>query len=182
LVSAPRSCSSLTAAEPSNLQTANPSFPPLQIKLELTHAQKVDIKEAFDLFDTDGSESIDPKELKVALRALGFEPTKDEVKRLVAEIDREGSGTIDFNEFLAIVAVKSAERDRPEEIERSWRELRDPSADAVTLSSLRAVAKDIGENPTDEELAEMIRLMDFDKDGAINHDEFVRIMKKANIM
>lgn len=44
---------------------------------ELTEKQKKDIKEAFDLFDGDGSGVIDIKELKVALRALGFEPKKD---------------------------------------------------------------------------------------------------------
>ncbi len=44
---------------------------------ELSEKQKKDIKEAFDLFDADGSGVIDIKELKVALRALGFEPKKD---------------------------------------------------------------------------------------------------------
>jgi len=43
---------------------------------ELTEEQKQEIKEAFDLFDTDGSGSIDSKELKVAMRALGFEPKR----------------------------------------------------------------------------------------------------------
>lgn len=43
---------------------------------ELTDEQKQEIKEAFDLFDTDGSGEIDSKELKVAMRALGFEPKK----------------------------------------------------------------------------------------------------------
>jgi len=46
---------------------------------ELTDEQKQEIKEAFDLFDTDGSGEIDAKELKVAMRALGFEPKKDSV-------------------------------------------------------------------------------------------------------
>lgn len=40
--------------------------------------QKQEIKEAFDLFDTDGSGEIDSKELKVAMRALGFEPKKED--------------------------------------------------------------------------------------------------------
>ena len=44
---------------------------------ELTEEQKQEIKEAFDLFDTDGSGTIDAKELKVAMRALGFEPKKE---------------------------------------------------------------------------------------------------------
>jgi len=43
---------------------------------ELTEEQKQEIREAFDLFDTDGSGTIDAKELKVAMRALGFEPKK----------------------------------------------------------------------------------------------------------
>ena len=68
---------------------------------ELSEKQKKDIKEAFDLFDADGSGVIDIKELKVALRALGFEPKKDEIKKLISDInteqkDKENSNTIDY--------------------------------------------------------------------------------------
>ena len=49
-------------------------------KQELNEKQKHNIKEAFSLFDVDGSGTIEIKELKVALRALGFEPKKDEIK------------------------------------------------------------------------------------------------------
>ena len=48
-------------------------------KIILTEEQKIEIKEAFDLFDTDGSGDIEFKELKVAMRALGFEPKRDEI-------------------------------------------------------------------------------------------------------
>ena len=67
---------------------------------ELTEEQKQEIKEAFDLFDTDGSGTIDAKELKVAMRALGFEPKKEEIRKMIADADRDGSGVIDFPEFL----------------------------------------------------------------------------------
>ena len=50
-------------------------------KQNLTKGQKEDLKTAFNLFDTDGTGTIDSKELKVALRALGFEPKKDEMKK-----------------------------------------------------------------------------------------------------
>ena len=53
-------------------------------KPELTEEQKQEIREAFDLFDTDGSGTIDAKELKVAMRALGFEPKKEEIKKVRA--------------------------------------------------------------------------------------------------
>ena len=59
---------------------------------ELSEEQKQEIKEAFDLFDTDKTGTIDYHELKVAMRALGFDVKKQEVLNLMKEYDREGSG------------------------------------------------------------------------------------------
>lgn len=76
---------------------------------ELTQEQKQEIREAFDLFDTDGSGTIDVKELKVALRALGFEPKKEEIKKMVQDLERNGSsnnGTMDFIEFMKLMTSK----------------------------------------------------------------------------
>ena len=39
------------------------------------------------MFDADGSGKIDAKELKVAMRALGFEPKREELKRMISEVD-----------------------------------------------------------------------------------------------
>ena len=50
---------------------------------DITDEQKQEIKEAFDLFDTDGSGNIDQKELKVAMRALGFESKREEIKKMI---------------------------------------------------------------------------------------------------
>ena len=60
-------------------------------RTELTEEQKQEIKEAFDLFDTDGSGNIDQKELKVAMRALGFEPKREEIKKMIADVDKDNS-------------------------------------------------------------------------------------------
>jgi hypothetical protein len=49
---------------------------------------------------------IDAKEVKVALRAMGFEPKKEELKRIIAEIDKDGTGTIDFKSFLEMMTIK----------------------------------------------------------------------------
>ena len=49
-------------------------------------------------------------------RALGFEPKKEEVKKMIADIDKDGSGTIDFEEFLTMMTAKMGERDSKEEI------------------------------------------------------------------
>ena len=58
----------------------------------VTLEEVLEIKKAFDLFDTNGSGIIDMKDLKVALRALGFEPAKEEIKRLISDLNN-GSST-----------------------------------------------------------------------------------------
>jgi len=79
---------------------------PKKQKNDLTEEQRQEIKEAFDLFDSEGNGVIDAKELKVAMRALGFEPKKEEVKRILGEIDRSGEGVIKYDDFLDIMTQK----------------------------------------------------------------------------
>lgn len=57
-------------------------------KLELTKEQIQEIHQAFDLFDTDATGTIDIKEIKVVMRALGFEPKKEEITKMISEIDK----------------------------------------------------------------------------------------------
>ena len=79
---------------------------PRKKRTKLTEEQKEVLKQAFDLFDTDGSGTIDDKELRDAMRALGFEANKQEVAKMIADIDKDGSGTIDFEEFLDMMKKK----------------------------------------------------------------------------
>ena len=72
----------------------------------LTSDQLEEIREAFKLFDTDDSGTIDSDELKVAMRALGFEPKKEELRKMLADVDKDGSGQIDFNEFMELMTSK----------------------------------------------------------------------------
>jgi len=150
-------------------------------KNELTDEQRQEIKEAFDLFDTNGSETIDQKELKVAMRALGFEPKRDEIKKLIADVGKTGAGTIDFNDFLQMMTTKMGERDSKEEIMKAFRLFDDDETGKISKKNLKRVAKEIGEVMTDDELQEMIDEADRDGDGEINPDEFLRIMKKTSL-
>ena len=56
----------------------------------LSDEQKNDIREAFNLFDSNATGNIDTKDLKVAMRALGFEPRKEEIKKMLVEVDKGG--------------------------------------------------------------------------------------------
>ncbi len=150
-------------------------------RTELTEEQKQEIKEAFDLFDTDGSGNIDQKELKVAMRALGFEPKREEIKKLISEVDKDGSGVIDFPEFLEMMTAKMADRDPQEEMLKAFRLFDDDETGKISFKNLKRVAKELGENMTDDEIMEMIEEADRDGDGEIGEQEFMRIMRKTNL-
>jgi centrin-1 len=75
----------------------------------LTEEQVEEIREAFNLFDTDHSGSIDYRELKAAMRALGFEVKKEELRKMITDIDADGSGQIEFPEFLEMMTGKVRE-------------------------------------------------------------------------
>jgi centrin-3 len=69
---------------------------------ELTDEQKQEIKEAFELFDTDKDGCVDYHELKVAMRALGFDMKKAEVLKILKDHDKTGHQLMDFEDFAKI--------------------------------------------------------------------------------
>merc|ERR1712178_632327 len=144
----------------------------------LTEEQLDEIREAFSLFDSDASGMIDIRELKAAIRALGFEVKNEELKKMVTDIDNDGNGTIEFSEFLMMMTAKMGGKDTREDIEKVFKLFDDDNPNKISFRNLARVAEELGENIDDEELQDMINQADRDGDGEINIDEFYRIMKK----
>merc|ERR1712188_41674 len=136
---------------------------------QLTEEQLDEIREAFGLFDADASGMIDVRELKAAMRALGFEVKNEELKKMVTDVDNDGNGTIEFAEFLMMMTAKMGEKDSREDIEKVVKLFDDDNTNKISFRNLARVA---------EELQDMINQADRDGDGEINIDEFYRIMKK----
>merc|ERR1712151_351252 len=122
--------------------------------INLTDEQKQEIKEAFDLFDSNHSGVIDAKELKVAMRALGFEPKKEEIKKMITDLDKDGNG-ISFAAFTDMMTSKMGDKDSREEMIKAFK-LFDDETGKISFANLKRVAKDLGEDIGDEELREMI--------------------------
>jgi len=69
----------------------------------LTDDEVEELRQAFDLFDTDGSGTIDPKELRAAMQSLGFETKNQTIYQMIQDIDKDGDGDVDFDEFLDLM-------------------------------------------------------------------------------
>ena len=140
---------------------------------ELTDEQKQEIKEAFELFDTDKDGCVDYHELKVAMRALGFDLKKAEVLKILRDHDKTNHGLMDFEDFAKIsappprlsggsvqcilmssvaVSERILARDPMEEIRRAFQLFDDDNTGKISLRNLRRVAKEIGDRLEDDEL------------------------------
>lgn len=133
------------------------------------------------------------KDLKVALRALGFEPAKEEIKRLISDLnnngtsggnrdrekDKDGQVTIDFNDFLEIMTTKMSERDSAEELEKAFI-LFSQNKPFIEFEDLKRIARELGETMSDDELKEMVfEANKTDRDGAVDKKDFLSILNKA---
>lgn len=70
---------------------------------QLTQEQRAEMRQKFDEFDADGGGSIDAVELINAVKALGYDVKPKEIRAMVADIDTDGSGEVEFDEFVEMM-------------------------------------------------------------------------------
>ncbi|KAL3873879.1 hypothetical protein ACJMK2_036962 [Sinanodonta woodiana] len=143
----------------------------------LTDEQIAELREAFSLFDKDGDGDISVKELGSVMKSLGQNPSEKELEDMIREVDVDGNGTIDFDEFLQMMGRKMKETDTEEEIKEAFKLFDKDNNGLISPSELKSVMVNLGERLTDEEVDEMIKEADLDGDGYINYEEFLRILK-----
>ncbi|XP_027365217.1 calmodulin-2/4-like isoform X1 [Abrus precatorius] len=149
----------------------------------LSEEQIVEIKEAFGLFDKDGDGlhvcligCITVEELATVIRSLDQNPTEEELQDMINEVDADGNGTIEFVEFLNLMARKMKETDAEEDLKEAFKVFDKDQNGYISASELRHVMINLGEKLTDEEVEQMIKEADLDGDGQVNYDEFVKMM------
>ena len=98
-----------------------------------------EIREAFNLFDTDGNGTIDPKELKEAMQSLGFEAKNQTIYQMISDIDKDGTGDIDFEEFLDLMTAGISDTDNKEDIRKVFNLFDDDKTGYISLQNLKRV-------------------------------------------
>ena len=145
-------------------------------RLQLSKDEEKEIQDAFSIFDVDKSNSMDAKELKEALRALGFDVTKEEVEKIMKKKDPNEVGALQFEAFREVCADFFKTRDPRLEIMRAFA-LFDTDHDGfIDLEDLKKISVEMGDPLPVGDLEIMINKFDRDHDGKINLDEFMNIM------
>lgn len=91
--------------------------------------------------------------MKVVLRALGFDPTKDDIEKLKEDIGKSNKQKdqekIDFQEFLEIMILKMSQKDSIDDIDKAYKLFCDSRTNTITKESLKKVVVDLEEDMTD---------------------------------
>ena len=95
---------------------------------------------------------------------------------MINELDGDGSGSIQFPEFLWMMAQKFSELKAEDDIREAFRVFDRDGNGYITKDEMRVVMMNIGERVTDEECETFITEADIDGDGQINYEEFYSMM------
>lgn len=143
---------------------------------DLDQIQTAEFREAFEEFDKDGSGAISSKELLGVMRAMGQNPTEDELNNMVMEVDLDGNGTIEFPEFLEMMKKKANTVDQEGELREAFR-IFDRNKDGyISMKELKKVTTLLGATLTKEEVDEFMKEADVDGNGKLDYDEFVKML------
>lgn len=171
----------------------------MQWEQDIIHFIWSEIHEAFQLFDKDGNGTISTKELGMAMRSLGQNPTEAELMEMINEVDEDGelsgskfkifsksdrtwtdawivnvdhpgSGTVDFPEFLNMMAKKIQCTDSEEEIREAFRVFDKDNQGSISTDEMRFVMRNIPGQMAESEIEEMIQEADQDGDGRITYE------------
>jgi len=149
---------------------------PEMVADQLTEDQIEEFKEAFGLFDKDGDGTITSKELTLVMRGLGQNPTEEEVRSMIAEVDSDGNGSIEFPEFLVLIANKLRTEDVRDELKDAFKVFDKNNDGYLSATELREVLQTLGDRMTDDDVDELIQAADTNGDGRVDYEEFVSMM------
>ncbi|EAS06132.1 EF-hand protein (macronuclear) [Tetrahymena thermophila SB210] len=135
------------------------------------------IKEIFDVFDSDRSGKISPKEMQDAIKKLNMEAEAQTIMDIIADADNDDDCEIDFSEFLKIFGFTATfEEDKTlDDLFNVFDEDRDGF---VTYEDFYRICRKINERYSENELKEMIEYASKEEKGKVSKAEFENIVKK----
>lgn len=95
---------------------------------------------------------------------------------MVCELDANGSGSVEFGEFVDLMTRKVKSKEAEEELREAFEIFDIDGNGFITSRDLRQAMTKLGERLSNEEADEMIREADFNDDGEINIEEFIVLL------
>lgn len=154
----------------------------LALKVIAENLSEEDIKglrQMFENMDTDGSGTITFEELKTGLSKLGSKLNEAEIQQLMEAADVDKNGTIDYIEFVT-VTMHRHRLEKEEHLYKAFQYFDKDGNGFITRDELRQAMQEYGMGD-EATIDEVINDVDTDRDGRINYEEFVAMMRKGTV-
>ncbi|XP_063631924.1 uncharacterized protein LOC134803148 [Cydia splendana] len=151
----------------------------IHAKLTFTKEQENDLREAFNLLDYTGEGKMNAQDFRVAIKALGYEPTFEELQQMINGVDKGGSGKLSFENFQTLLMRKVMALDTDGDIMKSFRLFDVDDTGSISFENVKTVTEILGTYLTDEEIEEMMDDADKDYDGVVSVEEFMKMIKSS---
>lgn len=112
------------------------------------------------------------------MTSLGFEAKSASIFQMLSDMDADGSGAIDFGEWLALMTKRVSDKDSRANINKIFALFDDERTGYISIKNLRRISQELGDNIGDEELQELINRADTDHDGLVSEEEFYTILTR----
>merc|ERR1711976_1132975 len=146
----------------------------------LGEEQVLEIKDAFDLFDKDRSGEITVGEMLEAMRSLGYDTEHGEAAEHVKNLDKDGSGALEFNEFYELLTARFSENTTKYELQRVFSLFDTDKTGEISLANIRAIADQVGDSGSDDELGDIVLKNDMNNDGKLDFEDFYAVLTKKS--
>ncbi|XP_050710471.1 troponin C, isotype gamma-like isoform X4 [Eriocheir sinensis] len=137
------------------------------------------LRKAFDAFDTDKKGSINVDTITTILRMMGVKVSESNLREIISEVDEDGSGELEFEEFCALAAkflIEEDEESLKAELKEAFR-IYDKQGDGyITTKVLKEILRELDNKLTEEDLDGIIDEVDEDGSGTLDFDEFMEMM------
>ncbi|XP_020106380.1 probable calcium-binding protein CML41 [Ananas comosus] len=138
--------------------------------------------QVFRRFDADGDGKISSHELRSFLLWAGEKVAADEAERVVADLDSDGDGLMDYGDFVRLMERDNGGNeegggDEDEDLRRAFEMFEiEKGSGCITAKGLQQVLGRLGDVRSSEECEAMIRAYDLDGDGVVDYHEFQLMM------
>ena len=155
-----------------------------QVMRYLSGEQREEIITAFHLFDSDKSNTIDINELKDAMKALGIFMSKQQSNEIMERIDKNGSGQLEKDEFIALMSEIMHKRNQEVEMRKVFRFYDNDDDGTISYDNIWQAADqlDLEEELSEQTVNMMIEMADKSNRGSVHEHEFIALMKELGLI
>ena len=129
-------------------------------------------KELFAMFDRDEDGLINQNELGKVLRALGQDPSDQDLIDMITDVDKNEDKLIDYEEFLQLVDIKDKDNEAEKELIEAFVIFDREGKGLISNNEFKHIMLSLGEKLSEEEIEEMIKVGDPNQEGFINYKQF----------